>query len=260
LVTHGLAQVTISPTSIFVNSKEPFGTFLVLNGTDKTQEVSISFPFGYPGSDSTGKIIMNYSDTAMADKFSIEQWVSGFPRSFVLEPNQRQVVRVTVRPTEILSPGTYWTIIKTKSNEVAPEIGVPQKDKITAEIRFVFEQITTLLYQSGELSTGLKINDLRTKIDDHNATVISDVEKTGNSPFLGTMEVKIFNSAGAEVKRNQVFVSIYMSGSRKLDVGLDDLPPGQYSAEVKFYPNRMDIPEHFNITAESVIKMVNFNL
>jgi len=253
------AQVTISPTSIFVNSNEPFGTLLVLNGTDKSQEVTVSFPFGYPRSDDNGQIIMEYSDPDMADKFSIEDMVSGFPRTFVLGPNKRQVVRLTVRPSKISDPGTYWTRIKTESVEISPEVGAAQEDGITADIKFVFEQITTLFYQSGELTTGLNITDLRTVLKDNTVKLIADFSKTGNSPYLGTFEAKIIDSSGKATGSNKVFVSIYTDGARNLVIDTEGLASGEYTAEVKFFSSRLDVPDQYNVITEPVIKQVHFN-
>jgi len=259
IFTWGISQVTIAPTSIFINEKEPFGTLLIMNGTDKTQEVTVSFPFGYPESDSTGLIKMNFSSSSeLAQKYSIENSVSGFPRSFTIAPNKRQVVRLTVRPKAATDPGTYWTRIRTASSEIAAEVGEKPKEGITAEIRFVFEQITTFFYQTGDLNTGLSITKIHNKIVENNITFITDFNKSGNSPYLGTMKIKIYDSNEVEVKSNQIYISVYNDGSRNLNVDLDGLSPGPYSATITFISKRDDIPDRYNIVTEPITRRINF--
>jgi len=259
MLNMGISQVTISPTTIFINGKSPFGTLLVLNGTDKAQEVTVSFPFSYPTSDSTGKIIMIDDNPSMASKYSIEKSVMGFPKSFVLQPNKRQIVRITARSSKLSEPGTYWTRIKTSSSEVSHEVGEAQSEGITAQINFVFDQITTLFYQVGDLTTGISIKSLRTKIENNQVIVITNMQKTGNSPYLGTMEIKIYNNSDEEVAKNQIYVSIYIDGFRKLKVDMGDLPSGDYTAKVKYYSSRDDVPENFNIITDPITQSINFN-
>jgi len=260
IITIGFSQVTIAPTSIFINSREPFGALLIMNGTDKIQEVSVSFPFGYPQSDSTGLISMNYGVSDMSAKYSIESYVNGFPKSFTLEPNKRQVIRLTVRPIDLKGSGTFWTRIKTTSTEIAPEIGIVPEGGITADIRFVFEQITSLFYQTGDLTTHLKINNLQTKIKGKEIIFIADLEKTGNTPYLGTMEVKIFDNSGVEINNNLNLISVYTSGARNIKIDTSDLPSGSYSADIKIYSSREDIPDRYNIITDPVISSIDFNL
>lgn len=152
------AQVSISPTFLFIDETSRFETLLIMNGTDKNQEVSLSYEFGYPVSDSLGNIQMQYSDTENIVDYSIADWIKGFPRNFALESGQRQVVRLTIRPDESLeNDGMYWTRVKTTSTPESPPIGAAPEGEVRTQINFKFEQVTTAFYKGGNLTTGLEI-------------------------------------------------------------------------------------------------------
>ena len=50
------AQVSISPTSAFLDSKQRFETILIRNNSDDAQEVKLEFKFAYPKANEDGNI------------------------------------------------------------------------------------------------------------------------------------------------------------------------------------------------------------
>ncbi len=58
-----LAQVTVAPSMLFIDSKSGIGNLYITNNSASPQEVSISFAFGFPDADSVGNATMNYNDT-----------------------------------------------------------------------------------------------------------------------------------------------------------------------------------------------------
>ena len=119
------AQVTISPTSLFIDSKSKFATLLIMNGSEVAQEVKLSWEFGYPKTDEDGNIGMVYNDVKEEELHSAAGWIRGFPKSFVLEAGARQIVRITARAPRGLADGTYWSRLKTTS-------GIPAGDPASA--------------------------------------------------------------------------------------------------------------------------------
>ena len=90
-----LGQVIISPFIIYMDQRERFGTFIVQNESLDEFEINISFVFGYPDSDSLGNISMTYHEEPNDSLPSIVEWLRAFPRSFILNPNQKQIVRMS---------------------------------------------------------------------------------------------------------------------------------------------------------------------
>lgn len=241
-VSHLCAQVAISPTSAFLDSKQRFETVLIMNNSDVPQEVKLEFKFAYPKANDEGNIELVYDDDQEADLHSATPWLRGFPKNFVLGPGQRQVVRITAKPPRGLEPGTYWSRLITTSSGVSPEIGEDGKEGISAQITMQFSQITSIFFSTGDLSTGLELTEVRPVVEDETASIFVDYKKSGNSPFLGTMHAKILDLSGSLVLEKKMFVSIYYDGLRRLNIEAPDLPAGVYNVEVTATSGRSDIP------------------
>lgn len=236
-------QVTISPTSIFINNQNRFSTLLILNGSNKAQEISINFEFGYPTSDSLGNLQMLYGDSLDAAKYSIANDIRGFPRNFTLAPNQRQVVRLTVKPNSNREDGTYWTRIKTTSNPESPPIGENNGNSVSTQINFRFQQITSAFYKKGNVNTGLNFKELEIDHDSTSWYALAFLKRNGNSPFLGTMFLKIYDQNNNVVQQAKMVTSIYFDEKRKIKFDYSDLTSGTYKAEITLKSQRPDIPQ-----------------
>ncbi len=243
---------------VFIDQQNRFGNFLVLNGSDQAQEVSIEFPFGYPATNAEGDVQMIYDDSTKAEQFGISNLVKGFPQSFVLQPGQRQVVRLTVRP-EDFSDGTYWTRIKVTSNAQNPPIGEETDDEITAQITYKFEQITTLFYKHGKTNTGIEINDFTHRKSDNTIIFLADVSRSGNSPFLGSINLNILDSEGNSILTRSATTSIYFDYRQTFDIPKENLEEGEYTAEISFESQRPDVARENIIQMEPVTNSISFS-
>lgn len=257
--TNLFAQVSISPTSLFIDSKRKFETLLFMNSSDVAQEVRLSWVFGYPDSDEKGNVTMFYGDSIPGQEYSAAEWMRGFPKNFILEPGARQTVRVTIKAPRDIAPGTYWTRLKTLSSPLSAAIGVPsQPNGISAQITLQFNQITSVFYKTGELSCGLTITEVKATVKDGVASILAGFNKTGNSPFLGQIRMKVYDSIGDVVKDEVFFQSIYWDGWRRVDMNVTDLPQGTYDYELIFSTDRSDIPDKNIVPAETVSKRGSF--
>ncbi|MFH1851862.1 MAG: hypothetical protein ABIA75_05920 [Candidatus Neomarinimicrobiota bacterium] len=252
------AQVSISPTSVFIDNKRRFETILILNSTADPQEVTINYEFGYPISDSYGNLSVEYNDPDKEAQYSIANWIKGFPKSFILPAGQRQVVRLTVKPPNNLPDGMYWSRLKTTSANVTPPVGEPAADNITAQINFQFEQVTSVFYKSGTLSTGLEIENIRYDVTDHKLIVYADLKHMGNSPYLGSMIMNITELTGAPIKDSRVFISVYFDGTRRVETEISNLVSGAYNAIVSFTTKRDDIPDENLVQANPTSQSFKF--
>jgi len=256
-LTGAKAQITIAPTMVFIDQQERFGSFLVLNGSDQAQEVSIEFPFGYPTTTNEGNVEMVYDDSSRAQQYGISNLVKGFPQNFVLQPGQRQTVRMTVRPKDF-SDGTYWTRIKTTSSAQNPAVGEETDDGITAQITYKFEQVTTLFYKHGNTNTGIEIQEFTHHNSEDNFEFIADVNRSGNSPFLGSIILTISDSNGNTVVEKSTSTSIYFNYRQVFEVAQKELENGEYTAEITFETQRPDVPSENIVQMEPVSQSISF--
>jgi len=258
LASQIFGQVTISPISLFIDSQRRFETLLIMNTSDVAQEVKLSWEFGYPKANEAGDIAVLYGDEKEAALHSAADWIRGFPKNFILEPGQRQTVRITVKAPRNLPAGTYWSRLKTSSSALSTAIGEAEPGGITTKINIQFNQVTSIFYKHGELSTGLQITGIRNVVDDQTVHVFADYKKSGNSPFLGTMTAKVTDAVGEIVKEGKVLISVYYDGLRRLDLDVSDLPLGSYDVEVSISSGRSDIPDADIIPAPTVTDRSTF--
>lgn len=254
------AQVTISPTFVFMNDQNRFGTMLVMNGSQQAQEISIEYLFGYPDSDDSGNIYMNYGDSAAARQYSMEDWIRGFPQNFTLQPGQRQVVRFIARPPSDLSDGVYWTRIQTSSSPLSPPVDATSEENVSAQISINLKQVTTALYQAGDVSTGVTINNIQVDVGENPPLLRYTIDKEGNAPFLGSNVIEITNSNGERVYYNRSTVSVFFDLNRTVELGIDDLPSGTYELKLSYMTQRSDIAKDELVQSGTVTKTHSFTI
>jgi hypothetical protein len=253
------AQISVSPPVLFMNSHNRFGTFIVENKSGETQEVSIKFRFGYPASDSIGNMSMQYEDTIAEAQYSITGWVKGFPRKFILMPGAQQIIRLTTQPPPNLSDGMYWSRIITSSQPQAKRIDTVRTG-ITAQINIVFEQITTVLYGKGTLNTDLEITDPFIVEDSASVRLVWKTVKRGNTPYFGTVNVKVFDEIGNVVDETIETIGIYVTMNKKATFDRNKLKPGKYIAEINFVTERKDIASDNIIQLPPIAKKIAFTI
>lgn len=257
-VTVARAQVIVAPTLLFMSDQSRFGTFVIMNRSNSPQEVTISFKFGYPESDSLGNVRMQYDDSLMAKEHSCQDWLRGFPQRFIVNPGHQQVVRLLVTPPQDIPDGEYWTRLVTSSTPQAKTIDAVTSG-ITANITFVLQQVTTVIYKKGYVNTTVNIPEVRAVPDSSSMNLMAYITRGGNSPFLGRLSVVVKDRAGNTVYSNEEALAVYPSDMvMKFAVPLSELRSGTYSAEVKLESERNDIPSDDLLRVPPVDKTVTF--
>ncbi len=246
------AQVSISPTTIFIGNNN-FGSFLVTNNSNQAQEIAVEFTFGYTVSDSLGNITMLFSDsTALAEQKSISEYVRSFPRTFMLEPGQRQTVRLTVRPPASLGDGTYWSRVKVRSTPQSAVIQQTTEGGVGTQISFIFEQVLGVYYTKGAFRTAVVPSNVQFVKTETNTLLVYDVGLTANSPFLGTIDAVVKDAGGRTVFEEQQTTTIFETGKRNFLMPLEEITPGAYTVTLSFSTNRRDIPSGEQIPMQPV--------
>tara|TARA_R110002049_G_scaffold31743_1_gene106912 strand:+ start:1378 stop:2211 length:834 start_codon:yes stop_codon:yes gene_type:complete len=242
-VNYAFAQITISPTNIFIEENTKFGTYLVINGSNEPQEVSVEFLFAYTATDKTGKRSVVYDDSVRQQQHSADSWIRSFPKTFTLQPSKRQVVRLRVSPAANLADGTYWARVKTTSTAQTPPIELQEEGAVSAKVGYTIEQITGLYFKKGNVTTDIQVTSTRTELseDKNTLAVISDLIRGGNSPFLGSITANVMDRSGKIVASSFRSTTIYFSGTHRQEVDISELPSGSYTVEMTFESQRSDV-------------------
>ena len=256
-----VAQVTIAPTNLFIDSGNRFGTYMVINGSDQNQEIAIDFYFAYSKSNEDGSTIFVKDSTNFASKHSIAEDIRAFPQNFVLSPGQRQIVRISVNAPNDIPDGTYWSRIRTSSTQESRPVELTSDDAVTARVGITVEQVTGLFYKKGEVRTGIEVEEINTQLlEDEHLAVLTELKRTGNSPFLGTVTTSILNSGKQTVRDSYVSTSIYFDGIHRQVLDISDLPAGNYTIQVKFESSRSDVSSNDIIPMETVTESIPYTI
>jgi len=250
------AQVSVAPAMLFVDSRSGIGNLYITNNTSTTQEVTISFAFGFPDADSTGKAIMNYDDTSAAKTYSLNRMIRAYPKGFLLTANQQQTVRLQVRTGNTSKDAFYFTRLKVTSNPQSPNIERRPKDSVTTQITFRFNQILPVFYRKGNVTTGLVVHDVGTSMKDTALTVLADVERTGTAPFIGSVKAELLSADNQRVAFYEATSAIYFRMKDKMDLDIAKATKGQYRLVLTYETKRSDVAAEDLVQAAPVTKEV----
>lgn len=254
------AQVTISPTAVFLDKNSKVGSFYVSNPSNSAVEVRLGFEFAYPATDEDGRVFLNYEDSEAEEKFSLVPHLRAFPTTFVLQPNERQTVRLVGRIPQNSDPGMYWTRMRVSSNQLTPPIGEVAEGQVAAQVSFQIDQVTAVLVQHGSAETGLEVHRSEAMVDDDRLVVLTDVERTGNSPFIGSVRTRVMNSNGQEVDSRRSSTSVYFRNNQRVEFDTSNWPSGQYSVETTFESQRNDISSQNLLQISEVSERTTFTI
>ncbi|MEX0719364.1 MAG: hypothetical protein WD059_01770 [Balneolaceae bacterium] len=243
LLTSAYSQVTIAPTNLFVDENSKFGTYMVINNSNENQEISIDFIFSYSALNEDGERSIVENDTLRAQDHSIADVIRAFPQNFILNPGQRQIVRLRVAAPNDLPDGTYWARIKTSASPESPPVELAQTETVTANLGLIVEQVTGLYYKVGSVNTGISINDISPRQTENGSLeVVTNYQRTGNSPFLGSVITTLMNAEGKVVQQGRTSTTLYFDGTHKQEINAADIEPGEYTIKVEFVTQRNDVP------------------
>jgi hypothetical protein len=253
------AQVSLAPTTVFADANG-IGTVYVSNGSEKAQEINVSFLFGYPGNDSDGNMVMVYNDSIRAEHSGFGDRIRTFPRAFILLPGEQQTVHFQIRPDRNKPAGTYFTRVKVLSGEQTSAVGEVSTEGISTQVSFKLEQVISLFLKSGKVNTGLDFNTLKADKKENSILVYSEFTVLGNSPYLGSLQAVVRSANGKEIARQEQTLALYYGGIRTFGIPIpEDLASGTYEIELVFQTKRSDVSISDLVLAEPITKKLTLS-
>lgn len=247
------AQISLAPTILYIHENRSIGEIYITNTAQTAQEVNFETQFAYPQQNMGGEVTMIMDDSVKAEQFGLDGNIRIFPSRMVLQPGQSQVVRIQVLPMD-KPDGVYWSRFLASASELTPDIGTSTVNGVGTQINFVVEQNIPLFYRKGDNSTGVRLIDFKTNITETALEVSPRIQRTGNSPFLGTMIAELYNENEELVSevRNSVF--FYFDDWTKISFPLemDESPVGNYRVSIKFITQRSSISTADIVSADLI--------
>jgi fimbrial chaperone protein len=184
---------------------------------------------------------MYYPENISADDPNASGWVHFYPRRFVLQPGERQTVRIAVRPPSDLSFGEYWARPVIISNPVKHPVSTAEAERSNVLRAGLSTQINTVIalnYRHGDVYTGVEIAGFTENIDADDLSVRVDLTRRGNAAFLGNLILRIRDSNNRVIDELRRDVAVYYDLSRVFTFPRKNLRSGVYTAEVELNTDR----------------------
>lgn len=233
--------VTVSPTALYLSARNPSALLTLINTGARPEEIEIAFGFGYPTSDSTGALQVRITDSADADEPSAAAWLRAFPRRLVLQPGQRQVVRVTVVAPAGLAEGEYWGRVLVKSRGGEPPIEQTQ-GQVRMQLSLETTFATAVFFQKGAMQTGVTATASAERVGNGVAFTI-DLHREGNAVFLGRVRAELYDASEHKLAEAEDVVAVYRQIRRRFLLRGDaPFPDGPLTVRYVADTERPDLP------------------
>lgn len=247
--------VLVAPHALIVDHAARSGTLTLYNPGTEPVEVEVGTIFGYPASDSTGRLYLHTAEAPAADEPSASGWLAAFPRRVTIAPLQRQTVRVLARPPAGLPDGEYWSriVVAAKAGQV-PVTGVVDTARIQVGLALEVRTIISFNYRKGPVATSVSLDQLRAELVGDSLRVRMRLVRGGNAAWLGTVRVTLTGQDGAagEPRATESALAVYHTLEPALALPLAGLRSGRYRLTVEAVTEREDITADQLLRAEPV--------
>jgi len=252
LSTSAAHAVTVSPTAVYITSRNPSALLTLINTGSRPEEIELSIGFGYPVSDSTGALRVDIVDTAAPGEPSLTSYLRVFPRRLVLQPGQRQVVRVMVAMPAGAADGEYWgrVLVKSRGGEAPIE---QSEGNVRMQLSLETTFATAVFFHKGEMKTAVAVSSAAARRTGDSVQFTLDLKRDGNSAFLGRIRAELLDAKGGTVAEVEDVVAVYRQLRRRFVLRTGKpLPAGAYTVRYLVDTERPDLPPQGPIKAAPV--------
>jgi hypothetical protein len=236
--------ILVAPQGVVLSSRERTGTVELYNPSERAAEVSIRAVYGHPTTTPEGDLTLELIEQPPASEPSAAGFIEAFPRRLVLQPNQRQTVRLLARPPAGLPEGEYWArmIISSKDAEQSAAGGA---DSSTVSVGLTLEVRTIIAvnFRNGAQRTGVSIGALSATTTTDSLVLRAPMQRTGTAAWIGLTTVKLLNPEGAIVATQSLQTAVYQSITPRFAFDRRTLPPGRYRISVDLNTDRPDVTQ-----------------
>jgi hypothetical protein len=244
--------VLVTPTALYIDHQTRTGTLTLINNSERPAEVSIRFMFGYPQSDATGRVTVELLENAPDGEPSATEWLRAFPQRLVLEPGQRQIVRVMARPPEDLPDGEFWAraVVTSRGTQAPIE---QRQGNVSVRLNLETAIAVSVAYRKGSVQTGILVQSERAEITDGGIDLMLGLACEGNAAFLGRIRGRVVNAQGQTVTEFSQNIAVYREMVRRVSIPFGEFTAGSgYRIEYAVEPERPDLPRQGPLPAVTV--------
>ncbi len=234
--------VVIAPHAVYIDARVRSASVLLYNPNPQPAEITISTFFGYPVTDSLGRIVLRTVDHPDSTAPSAAEWIQAFPRRLTVAPLERQTIRLLATPPPGLPDGEYWArlVIAAKGGQV-PITGVSDTTRVKVGLTLEVRTIIGMAYRKGAVHTGVAISHLRGAVVGDSVDIWSRIERQGNAAFVGTIHGSLVDTAGRVRAEFRAPIGVYYVLEPRYAAAVGALAPGRYWLKLELTTEREDL-------------------
>jgi P pilus assembly chaperone PapD len=255
--------VLVAPHAVVIDHRTRSGSLSLYNPGEAAAEVSLSTFFGFPVTDSAGEFDLRTVERPDASMPSAAGWLEAFPKRMVLQPKERQTVRLLARPPARLPDGEYWArlVVAAKGGTV-PVSGVDDSSGISVGLNLEVRTVLPLQYRKGAVATSVRTSGLSAGVESDSLAVRLRLERQGTAAFIGTVRGALADSAGRTVATFSSPVAVYYEVTPRFTAPLAGgrPPAGRYRLRVEVTAEREDLAPETLLPTRPVRDSLEFRL
>lgn len=250
--------VTLSPTAVYIDSRTRTETLALYNPSGAATEVMIEFVFGYPQSDAEGNVSVPLTLEPDVGEPSALGWLRVFPRRLLLQPGQRQVVRVLAEPPAGLPDGEYWArlVVTSRGSEAPVE---DASGDLSVRLDLITKVVTAANYRHGTVRTGIEIIQSTAAREGDRVNVRVDLARNGNAAFLGRLRADVLDANDTVVASAWDDVAVYRTMLRLFTIALPAGTEGPLHVRLTTDTGRKDLPAGAAIPTDTVTRVIRIS-
>lgn len=261
------SQIVVNPVAIFFDPVTKTAEAEVKNISTKPIQVELTFEYMYENwVDSLGKVAVIKNDSTGYDKYALDKYIKVFPKKILIPPGKSQTVRLLLMNVGNFEDGTYWTRLVTKSEEQDKVFDTTGKSaNIGSKFKIHTGVSQPVIYQKGKVFTGLDVIKFERGPDIGDILTFElELERTGNSPFWGSIGLRVYDEqTGKVVAANIDACPVFFNQKRKIGLSRkmfrNPNKPADYELKIQIANDNMKmIPEdkrYNKLNIEKILKI-----
>lgn len=252
--------LVVAPHAIYVDHRTRGASVTLYNPGSEPVETAVSFIFGYPVTDSTGRLQLFEPDSVTPEMPAAHRWLEAFPRRVTIPPLTRQTVRLLARPPQGLADGEYWARLVVIARAASAPVSTAPDTGIRIGLNLEVRTILPVLYRKGAVATGLSLSAVKTARHGDSLEVRPRLRRTGTAAYTGTAKGALLAPGGKTVATFSEPVAVYYQAEPAFRLPVKGLPSGRYRLRLEFATERPDIAPELLLRAPALRDSVEVTL
>ncbi len=244
--------IVVAPHYAILDHRNRSGVIYLHNPATEPEEVSISFVFGYPASDSAGDVSIQVIEQPAPDDPSAVGWIHAYPRRMIVGPGQTRAVRLLAQPPADLPEGEYWARAVVHSRSAGAPAVKHDSTRVQVGLTLEVRTVVPVTFRNGDVNTGFVITNIDHETANDSLVTKIGLRRTGNAAFLGTLHLTLVTDSAAVVAESHRQVAVYRELLRRVSLPVAGLPPGDYTLHIRLDTQRSDVEPDLILSAQAL--------